>query len=186
MYVWCVRFRVLKLLRLSNYTRTSAWLARVCARAPAFQRWRPRVSIGCLSLLNCSSVTYLINVKASYEMNRTHRRTPFSLAVERFFPLMILIILFFVFLLRIRLTSFVVDTRARVANLIRGRRPVISGVPIGGKTSVSPTQVTHVVNVRTQSPCYIGRTRVDSKNVILILVFTLLKKNYCADNMLGR
>lgn len=48
-----------------------------------------------------------------------------------------------------------------------------SGVPIGGKASVSPHihGLTRVVNAHTQSPRYIGRTRVDSKNVILILVF---------------
>lgn len=89
---------------------------RVCAHVHLPSDGDGGVSIDHPSPLNYSSFSYLINVNTSYEMNRMHYRTHFSLAVKGFFPNDFHCFFFF---LRVQSTSFVVDARARVTNLIQ-------------------------------------------------------------------
>lgn len=87
-FVFCNSF-------VSLITHELRFNQRVCAHVHLPSGGDGGVSIGRPSPLNYSSFSYLINVNTSYEMNRMHYRTHFSLAVEGFFFLMIFIVLFF-------------------------------------------------------------------------------------------
>lgn len=91
---------------------------RVCAHVHLPPGGDGGVSIGHPSPLNYSSFS-LFNQRQHFVRNESNALSDpfFSLAVEGFFFLMIFIVLFF--FLRVQSTSFVVDARARVTNLIQ-------------------------------------------------------------------